>query len=75
MEINKYEGAKVEADPKGNSNFHTVSAHLIKNVNITSKIEEEGRKEYVIVLWSKLIQLSNTWYTVKFQRMKNHYQI
>ena len=29
----------------------------------------------MILLWSKVIQLQKNWYSIKFLRFKNHYQI
>jgi hypothetical protein len=47
----------------------------LKYYHINSKIQEEEKKQYTILLWSKVVQLNKLWHSVKFLRFKNHYQI
>ena len=37
--------------------------------------EDPPNKEHLIVLFSKVLQLSKGWFTVKLLRFKSHYQI
>lgn len=39
------------------------------------RVLEEEKREHVITLWEKTVQLQKEWFRVRFLRLKNHYQI
>lgn len=71
---NTYTNAETES-AMSNLQISLNSMESMKQFHINNKIEEEERKQYTILLWSKVLQLQKSWFTVKFVRYKNHYQI
>lgn len=44
-------------------------------MNLGLQLGEESRKDHLIVLFAKTIQLSKHWFTVKVLRFKYHYEL
>jgi hypothetical protein len=38
-------------------------------------LTEESKKQHIIILWTKAIQLGKSWYNIQYSRLKDHYQI